>query len=348
MNFEEYKNAYRVEASRLCLPDELIEFILGYAEILFNNGLPIIYDQEHFSNLVGYQYEYLLSISNASYSFYKEYHIKKRNGGERIINEPLPSLKEIQKWIAVEILDKSVNKYVSPVAKAYVKGRNIRDNARFHKNKHKVLCLDIVDFFGSINYKQVYSVFGKFGYNKSVSTLLSNLCLLNGSLPQGSPTSPMLSNLIFFHIDNKIFSYCRKNNIMYTRYADDLSFSGEFNVGKLICFVSNLLKKNNFNINDKKTKIISQARRQQITGIVVNQKIQVPRIYRYKIKQSIYYIIKYGLESHLQTIEYNDKPITYVYKMLGQVNFILSINKNDQQAKSYALFFRDLLIQYKY
>lgn len=346
MDFEEYKKYFRAQASNI-ISKQQIDYYIEYAALLYSNGMPIIYNVEHLSKLVGYEMNYLYAISNSSKFFYKEYRIPKRNGGVRIINEPFPSLKEIQKWISEEILNKSIDKYISPTAKAYILGRSIKDNAKFHKNKQVVLCLDIVDFFGNITYAQVYSVFRKFGYSKSISSLLSNICLLNGNLPQGSPTSPMLSNLVFTYIDFRIFEYCKENKIMYTRYADDLSFSGVFKIGKLINFVTKLLGKNNFIINDKKTRIITQSRKQKITGIVVNKKLQVDRVYRHKIRQSIYYIVKFGLESHLKKIDYRRNPISYIYQTLGKVNFILSINNADKEAIKYRKFLNNLLAQYK-
>ncbi|PAE09674.1 reverse transcriptase, partial [Niallia circulans] len=88
------------------------------------------------------------------------------------------------------------------------------------------------------------------GYTKAVSTILANICTLNDSLPQGASTSPALSNLIFIDIDKKISKYCMKNKIRYTRYADDLTFSGDFETGKLIKYIRNTLSANGFTINE--------------------------------------------------------------------------------------------------
>jgi RNA-directed DNA polymerase len=343
IDFNIYKNKFSDEAARLSFTDEEIKFFLNYAEKLNSQNLPIIFDQVHFSQLVGYDYDYILKVCNSNRFFYKEFTITKRNGKLRRIDEPLPSLKEIQNWILTEILNNSVDKFVSPVAKAYIHKRNIRDNARFHRNKKIVVCLDIVNFFGTISYKQIYAIFRHFGYNKSVSTLLSNLCILDGSLPQGAPTSPMLSNLIFYHIDNELFDFCKKHKIMYTRYADDLSFSGDFKVGLLISYASKLLDRFGFCINRKKTKVISQGRSQQITGIVVNKKIQVPREYRQKLRQIIYYIIKYGLQDHIKRINYSKSPQSYIYHLIGKTNYILLINKQDKEAHKYMEFLKGLL-----
>ncbi len=346
IDFSKYASNFSIEAKMLGFSPEEITYYLNYAEKLNTQNLPIIFDQLHFSKLVGYDYDYILKVCNSPYSFYKEYTIPKKNGKFRTIDEPFPSLKEIQNWILTEILNNSVEKFVSPVAKAYISKRNIRENARFHKDKKILVCLDIVDFFGMISYKKVYSIFRHLGYNKSVSTLLSNLCTLQNSLPQGAPTSPMLSNLIFNNIDSKIFDFCKEHKIMYTRYADDLSFSGDINVGLLISFTTNILNRFGFSINQKKTKVISQGRSQQVTGIVVNKKIQVPRLYRNKLRQEIYYIIKYGLENHLNRINYSQPPLVYLYHLLGKTNYIIQINKYDKEAHKYMEYLKNLLQTY--
>ena len=133
---------------------------------------------------------------------------------------------------------------------------------------------------------------------------------------------------------------------MYTRYADDLSFSGDINVGLLISFTTNILNRFGFSINQKKTKVISQGRSQQVTGIVVNKKIQVPRLYRNKLRQEIYYIIKYGLENHLNRINYSQPPLVYLYHLLGKTNYIIQINKYDKEAHKYMEYLKNLLQTY--
>lgn len=347
MDFKEYRDAYTKASQTIGIPAEKLQELLKYAETLYNNSIPIIYDQRHFSKLVGYDYKYILSITNQSSSFYKEYSIPKRNGGKRVIHEPYPSLKEIQSWILKNILINSCSKFVSPVAKAYMRQQSVRDNARFHKGQKILLCLDLQDFFGSIPYIQVYNAFKQMGYNNSVATMLGNLCTLNDSLPQGAPTSPMLSNIVFKYYDDKIFEYCKNLNIRYTRYADDLTFSGDFNPGKVISYIKRLLSKSCFKLNEDKTKITSQSRRQEVTGIVVNKIIQTSRTYRNQIRQEVYYIVKYGLEGHLSKILWKQSPIDYLHHLLGKINFTLMVNKQDSEMQKYYNYIKSILIDYK-
>lgn len=141
------------------------------------------------------------------------------------------------------------------MAKAFIKKVGLRDNAKFHRNKRVVLNIDLVDFFGTIDFTMVLDLFNNLGYNKSVSVLLSNLCTLRSGLPQGAPTSPMISNMVFLPIDNIIFDYCKPRKIMYTRYADDLTFSGDFDEYEILRFLNHTLKKSHFKINEKRQRL---------------------------------------------------------------------------------------------
>ena len=347
MDFKEYKKAYTEQALRLGVSTDAVDIAIKYAERLHNNKLPIIYDQQHFFQLVGYNEIYVITIANKSEYFYKKYSIPKRNGGSRIIHEPLPSLKEIQTWILKYILNPGAKSFVSSVAKAYMPKLNVRDNARFHKGQKYVLCLDLKDFFGSITFRQVHRIFRNMGYSKSLSVLLSNICVLDNSLPQGAPTSPMLSNMVFKYYDDKIFDYCKSKNIRYTRYADDLTFSGDFNCKEVILFIRKVLSKTSFTINDNKTKFISRGNRQEVTGVVVNEKLQTAVTYRKKIRQEVYYIIKFGVEKHLQTIEWKRSILEYLHHLLGRINFTLNINKKDLEMLKYYEYIHSVLKEYK-
>lgn len=347
MDFKEYKKVYTKQALALGVSLDAIGAVMEYAEQLHKKNLPIIYDQQHFFQLVGYDEEYVIAIANQSEYFYKKYSIPKRNGDRRIIHEPLPSLKEIQTWILEYILNPGAKTYVSSVAKAYMPKQSVRDNARFHKRQKYILCLDLKDFFGSISFLQVHSIFRNMGYSKALATLLSNICILNNSLPQGAPTSPMLSNMVFKYYDDKIFDYCKSRNIRYTRYADDLTFSGDFNYKEVVSFIRKVLSKTSFAINDNKTKFVSRGNRQEVTGVVVNEKLQATAKYRKKIRLEVYYIIKFGVDRHLETIEWKRSIVEYLHHLLGRINFTLTINRNDSEMRKYYEYIHCVLKEYK-
>jgi RNA-directed DNA polymerase len=314
--------------------DELYRCLV-YARPLFNKKLPIIYNLSHFSAHVGYNSKFIRRAIKTNHTefFYRKYSIPKKNGNPRIINEPLPSLKEIQKWILENILN---NMPISAYAKAYTFNRSIKDHVRYHKNQKIVLTLDIENFFNNITTDKVEKLFIDKGYSPLVSNFMSKLCTLKNSLPQGAPTSPRISNILMLPFDNEISKYCKPKKIdgkivqvKYTRYADDLAFSGEINKGEIIELVTNELKKIGLTLNVEKTIEKNQNQQQIISGIVVNKKIQVPRKKRDELRQSMYYIDKFGLENHLAKIECT--KANYITHLLGIANYIVFINPNDKK-----------------
>ena len=333
MNFEQYKKEFTREAIESGFSDRNIKDCIKYAENLFANNVPVIYNTSHFSGLVGYRKSYLKRAVQYTSYFYRKFQVLKKNGKKREISEPLPSLKEIQIWILKNILYKiEVSKY----AKAYIPKTSIKQNLIFHKGQPKVFTVDIENFFPSIIQSEVEKLFLSFGYSKILSDLMSKLCCLHGSLPQGAPTSPYLSNVYLKPADVVISKYCREKSIRYTRYADDMTFSGDFDEEKLLSVVKFELNKLNLKINDQKTKLMLPNTRQIVTGVVVNDKLQVIFQKRNKIRQALYYIKKFGLENHMSRLKI--KKANYVPHLLGQIAFILEINPSDQEFIEYKAY----------
>ena len=327
-NWQQYTNNFREAALAQGFDDEYTQTCLSYAQPLYKKGLPVIYDEEHLSKLVGYHPLYLIAASHSAPKFYRFFTISKKAGGERQIAEPLPSLKEIQRWILDNILYRCET---SRFAKGFIPEVSIRDNARFHRNQSQVLSLDIKDFFSSIKIGRVHNFFRRLGYQKDVLYLLTHLCVLNNSLPQGAPTSPALSNLIVLRMDRRLSGFALKEKIRYTRYADDLTFSGELNSGRIIKFVRTVIADEGLELNEGKTRLMRKHQRQEVTGIVVNQKLQAPRGDRRELRKVMYFIEKYGLDSHIRYTQ--DLRSNYVKHMLGVANFFLFVNPKDQEAK---------------
>lgn len=338
MTWEEYERNYFELAKMKGKTDSYCIEQLKYAKPLFDKGLPVIYSQEHLSKLLGYSLEYLYAASNSINNFYRTFYITKKNGGTRRIDEPLPSLKEIQKWILEEVLEPIPE---SPYSKAYKKGKSVKDNARIHRNQEKVLLMDMKDFFGSIHYGRVYSLFLNLGYKDSVAVMLANLCCYDNYLPQGASTSPKLANLIAANMDYRIWNCVKKNGIRYTRYADDMTLSGTFDEKKLIKKIERIVSESGFMINDNKTRVRRKHQRQEVTGIVVNEKLQLNKHVRRYLRKNAYYIKKYGLEDHLQHI--NETKSNYLYHMIGLTSYALFINPNDEHLKEYLSVFKSQL-----
>lgn len=317
---------------------DYVQKYISYAKRLYDKNVPIISSPIHFSMLVGLEHQYVCRMANASSYFYRQFTITKANGKEREIFEPLPDLKFVQHWILVNILEKcSVSKY----AKAYVKKRTLRHNARFHKAQPVLLTMDIKDFFPSITVFDVFKIFKEIGYIDDVCWFLANLCCVKKSLPQGAPTSPYLSNLRMKKVDSEISDYITQKHIRYTRYADDLTFSGDLNVHETIKFISTTLYNNGFKINSSKTRVARQNTRQEVTGIVVNSHMQISKEKRKLIRQQVYYIKKYGIESHLEYI--GETRANYLKHLLGQINFALFVNPKDEEMESYFNTIKSLL-----
>lgn len=337
MIWKEYEDNFRKAALSAGHDDTYIKKNLEKAYLLHSRDLPIIYDQTHFSYLVGYHLDYLLKVSNSPKKFYRYFQIPKKNGNYRSIAEPLPNLKFIQKWILEEILYKCET---SQFAKAYRKKVSLKDNAKFHRGQKKVLTIDIVDFFGAIKPWKVYNFFVSLGYSKDVAFLLTKVCTLKEKLPQGASTSPALSNLLMKMSDEKIGAFCKEKQIRYTRYADDLTFSGDFDVGELIIFIKEILNSQGFEINNDKTRVRGQHQRQEVTGIIVNKKLQVASETRKQLRQQVYYIKKYGLDSHLTLIK--KEKYSYLKHLLGLANHISFVNPKDTKAREYLIFLKEL------
>ena len=333
MSFETYKQLFTEKAILNGYSQDNITNCLNYAQVLFDNKAPVIYNTTHLSQLVGYKKSYLKRAVHFNDYFYKEYHIQKKNKkGKRIISEPLPSLKEIQFWILKNILE---TQKVSRYAKAYIPKSSFDKALNFHKRQNIVLNLDLQDFFGTITRDQVFDVFVNIGYSNILSDLISKLCTKDNKLPQGAPSSPYLSNLIFKKYDDEISTYCNQKKIRYTRYADDLTFSGDFDSNELQEKVIEILG-NKFTLNTKKTTVRKKGQRQTVNGIVVNEKSQVVIEERKRIRLQMYYIKKHGLENHIQHVKIKQK--NYLDHIFGKINFILKINPVDTEFLEYKNF----------
>lgn len=336
MNFSHYSKIFRAKAERSGYSEDNISACLQYAEPLLEKNLPVIYNTANLASLVGYKTTYLKRAVKFTPYFYRSFKIKKRTGGTRDIVEPLPSLKEIQDWILCNILYKIKP---SRYAKAYITGRSLPENVKYHKNKEMVLTLDILNFFGSIKLQNVENIFLEFGYSSNVSNLLAKLCTYDGVLPQGASTSPCLSNLFLRLFDEKVASYCRAKDIRYTRYADDLTFSGDAEDLDIEDFIELELYNMGLYLNKEKTRRMTKNMRQIVTGIVVNEKLQTPKTERNFIRNEVYYLKKFGLKQHLKHTE--NKRANYLEHLLGKINFALHINPSDIRMRGY----KDIVMQ---
>jgi len=221
--------------------------------------------------------------------------VPKKSGGTRTLCAPHRTIAAAQRWVLVNILAKLP---VEPAAHGFVPGRSTLTNARAHARKAVVVNLDLEGFFPSIGFTRVRHLFRRLGYSGAVATLLALLCtecprkrvtydqttyfVATGKrgLPQGACTSPALSNQIARKLDRRLSGLSAKLGLDYTRYADDLTFSGgkdEGKVGYLLARVRHIARDEGFAVNPKKTRVKRQSARQTVTGLVVNDNPGVPR-----------------------------------------------------------------------
>lgn len=338
MDFLQYEQRFRELAVQSGYSEDNIQKCLNYAHPLIEKSLPVIYNTQNLSALVGYKKNFIKKAALYTSYFYRSFDVRKKNGGVRHLKEPLPSLKEIQCWILENILYEIP---VSKFAKAYIRDRNLVQNVKYHKNKDFVLTIDIKDFFPSIKRVFIERILLNQGYSSNISNLLSKLCCCDDHLPQGAPTSPYLSNIYLTDFDAVVSSYCKIRDIRYTRYADDLTFSSNHDFLEIVDFVKGELQKLELSVNADKVRMMKKNSRQIVTGVIVNQKLQIPKTKRKVIRQEVYYIKKFGLESHLQKTQNLRK--NYLYHLIGKINFALHINPHDKEMKDNLLFIRALL-----
>lgn len=284
--------------------------------------LPFIRSISELAALVHASPKLLYRISNHSEDFYRITTIPKRNGDERTIEAPVMILKNIQK----DLLRNLLNHLEShPAATAFEKGRSIKDNAARHVQKQVVLNLDLKNFFPSIHISRVYAFFRYLGYEKRIAILLSHLCCLNTHLPQGAPTSPKLSNLLLYSIDERLEEWALLHGLAYTRYADDMTFSGRLSrnlIQETIHYCCQEIRKQGLHLNKEKVHVQHQGMRQTVTGLVVNQKVSISREKRRAIRLRMHYIQKFGWDDTRDWFEGNLK------QMLGTINFAIDITND--------------------
>lgn len=313
------------------LKQDTIDRHLNYIGPLLENNVPVIFDFKHLCQLLGRKTDFLAGTINSPLNHYYTFEIPKKKGGTRSINAPYPILLESQRWIYKNILTKIK---IHKTAHGFQFNKSIISNAKIHLNAKCILKIDIKNFFPSIEINRVIYVFKRLGYTHKVSFYLAALCCLDGKLPQGAPTSPMLSNIVCQTLDKRLFSLARKLNFKYTRYADDLTFSGEDISKEFINYVKLIVEQNGFEINNEKTQLIRNGTRRIVTGIsVVGKTTKIPRKYKRDLVQELYYIQRFGIVSRVSKLKI--LKINYLKSLQGKVNFWISVEPNNNKALEY-------------
>lgn len=241
---------------------------MAYNMKLYMLGLPALENIRDFSDLTHVSARTIFNLSIHSDKYYKTFTIPKKSGKPRTISQPARALKGLQSWILVHILNKLS---VSEACKGFEAGSSTKDNAIPHIGANNMLSLDLKDFFPTVKRNQVYNIFKALGYNNVMCAMFTNICSFQGALPQGSPCSPKLANLSASSLDVRIKGYVEKRGIKYTRYADDLTFSGMHpeQLVKILPMVKHIIREENFEINPEKTRVAGASKAKSVTGLIV-------------------------------------------------------------------------------
>ena len=258
---------------------------------------------------------YYYSNPKVSKNKYHKFSIPKKSGEERIIHAPKKGLKAIQRTIT-DIL--SLIYQPNDCVNGFVQKRSIVDNAMSHVSKNYVYNIDLKDFFPSIDMRRVKACLKlpPFNLNDKTAFLVANICCeklmvskeVNGEiqnyealvLPQGAPTSPIITNIVSQRLDRRLMGVAKKFGITYSRYADDITFSSDYNVyqnnSEFIIELNRIIGVENFQINESKTRLQKSGYKQEVTGLIVNEKVNVKSTYIKDLRMKIYLWETYGFD----------------------------------------------------
>lgn len=316
---------------------DLASSYLAYIKPLFKNNQPIIFEFEHLSLLLGINSEYLARMVASSEKFYREFYILKRNGSKRRILAPYQSMLLAQRWILQNVL---ANIEIHPAAHGFCRNRSIKTNAEPHIGSKTLLKMDLEDFFPSISMSWIINVFSDAGYSPNVSYYLASLCCHKGVLAQGAATSPALSNIVLRSLDKRLERLATKCSLKYTRYADDMTFSGEKIHSSFSWLVAKIIGQYGLAVNEEKTRLKVEGGARIVTGISIGkERLSIPNKYKRALKNEIFFIKKFGLLSHMSNKKIRNP--NYIQTLLGRISFWLYVEPDDQ----YALSARKLLFE---
>ncbi|RSL29691.1 RNA-directed DNA polymerase [Salibacterium salarium] len=288
---------------------------------------------------------YILYIKKVN-NLYHSFEIYKKSGGIRKINAPTVELKDIQQKLAKALYKHQAdkwNKKRNNLSHAFEKKKSIITNAKIHRNKRFVLNIDLENFFESFNFGRVRGFFIKNNHlllPNEVATVIAQLSCYQGKLPQGAPSSPIITNLICEILDLRLLKIARRYKVDYTRYADDLTFSTNKNSfleqeTRFLEEISKELKRSGFEINEKKTRLQFKDSRQVVTGLVVNKKVNVKRDY-YKntraMAHTLYTQGKFEIDGEEATIDQLEGRFSFINQLDWSNN--MKINRNNKDYKN--------------
>lgn len=222
---------------------------------------------------------------------------RKPKGGYRTVCRPLDEAllrlqKRLKEFIDRKVLDPHPNVH------GFTRGRGTSTNAKAHLNARALLTVDITDFFPSISRQQVDAALQDHGANPTVAEAITNASTFGGSLATGFPTSPVVSSLVFRPLDDKFRSFSAENGLVYTRYADDLTFSGPSVGDEHSEVITELLLSSGFHTNKRKVRFQRKGHQQVVTGLAIAHSDHpgLPKAQKKRLRQDLYFAEKDGLQ----------------------------------------------------
>lgn len=248
-------------------------------------------------------------VNRNRYRYYRKISIAKPDGSFRVLRVPEGSLKVFQDKVRRHVLSQ-----IPPLDCVHggIKGRSVVTNAKPHIGKQVVLTLDVKDFFPSVGPTTVRTIFSFLGFGSDALEALINATTWDDQLPQGAPTSVAIANLAMYRVDRRLTRLARQQGFAYTRYLDDLALSGSWRLLDFRRLVRRIIEGEGFIINPAKVRTMTAGGRQVVTGVVVNEKLNLPREQRDLIRRQV-------LSSRTQSG-------TAFERMRGQLAWLSSVN----------------------
>ncbi len=247
-------------------------------EFSTTTGLPYISDAIHLASYVGISPSLIRQILHRQKYHYRFFSIDKIDGTKREIATPKTYLKVIQWWILDNILSR---KMVHPANHGFVGNRSYVTNATSHLGCKHILNLDIRQFFPNIGFNKIKDVFRNIGYGDGGADVLASITSLDRCAPTGAPTSPMIGNLVLSVFDSEFAEHCAKLGFNYTRYADDITVSSQEMISEeFLDFAVKCVERHGFQVNAKKTKFMGRGNRMEVTGLTINNGVNLSADWR--------------------------------------------------------------------
>lgn len=289
------------------------------AEFVEKTGLPYLKTSTHMASYLGVSPKLVRQILHKPSYHYRYFEIPKADGSIRKITTPKTYLKVLQWWICDNILN---NVPMHDCVHGFRRGHSHLTNAKTHSGNNHFLNVDIESFFPNIGIDMIERVFFELGYSLEGVEVLQNLVTLNGSAPTGAPTSPTIGNLALVEFDKRLSDYASNRGLTFTRYADDITISSkEWIEEDVLRAVREFVREHGFKLNERKTKFMGPGDRQEVTGIVLNSKPNLPRKWRNSIRGYLHRV-SVAPQDHL-------KERSRVQGILG---ILLAVDPNAKQA----------------